>query len=354
MVSQSEGELPSQPTGTASAPRSVHRQASVSTSARPPPRPPLRRQARSAGCSTSPSPGAGARCSSRACRSPRRCSRAAASSRASSAASPRPSATGWGCSPPGSGAPSRTGTPRPPRRRVLARLRHRRRRAAACVSFGLGQYWQHEIRVAHGGDGVQHRRSSSPRPFVAVFFFCLFLAHRPGHPAPLPLGRASLLSRWFGRRAAAATGLGASSSVTVYLRRQRRPARRPGDAPWTRPSRCATPITEEGVAQPTTSLRSGGPGSLVPWDSLGREGRTFTGIGSDRERHRERSSTSRPMEPIRAYAGLDVGRGHRGARRPGGRRPRAGRRLPAGEPARRHDDGQRLGRPGPDRHASST
>jgi len=32
MVSQSEGELPSQPTGTASAPRSVHRQASVSTS----------------------------------------------------------------------------------------------------------------------------------------------------------------------------------------------------------------------------------------------------------------------------------------------------------------------------------
>ena len=37
--------------------------------------------------------------------------------------------------------------------------------------------------------------------------------------------------------------------------------------------------TAEGVHQPTTALRSGGPDSLVPWDSLGYQGRKFTGLG---------------------------------------------------------------------------
>jgi uncharacterized membrane protein len=63
-------------------------------------------------------------------------------------------------------------------------------------------------------------------------------------------------------------------------------------------------VTKEGSAEPTSSLRSGGPGSLVTWDSLGREGRAFTGQGptaSDIE-----SVMHRPaVEPIRAYAGLD-------------------------------------------------
>jgi hypothetical protein len=61
--------------------------------------------------------------------------------------------------------------------------------------------------------------------------------------------------------------------------------------------------TAEGVHQPTTSLRSGGPGSLIPWDTLGYQGRNFTGKGptvSDIEK-----LTGHPaMEPIRAYAGL--------------------------------------------------
>src|SRR3712207_6962979 len=33
--------------------------------------------------------------------------------------------------------------------------------------------------------------------------------------------------------------------------------------------------TPEGVERPTSRLRSGGPGSLIGWDTLGREGRTF-------------------------------------------------------------------------------
>ena len=35
--------------------------------------------------------------------------------------------------------------------------------------------------------------------------------------------------------------------------------------------------TEPGIERPTTPLASGGPESLVPWDTLGFQGRTFTG-----------------------------------------------------------------------------
>ena len=61
--------------------------------------------------------------------------------------------------------------------------------------------------------------------------------------------------------------------------------------------------TAEGIHQPTTSLRSGGPGSLIPWDTLGWQGRNFIGKGpsvSDIEKF-----TGQPaMEPIRIYSGL--------------------------------------------------
>jgi uncharacterized membrane protein len=37
--------------------------------------------------------------------------------------------------------------------------------------------------------------------------------------------------------------------------------------------------TAEDVEPPASALRSGGPGSLVSWESLGRQGRTITGTG---------------------------------------------------------------------------
>jgi uncharacterized membrane protein len=61
--------------------------------------------------------------------------------------------------------------------------------------------------------------------------------------------------------------------------------------------------TEARAVQPSSPLRSGGTGSLVPWSSLGREGRDFVSAGptvTDIER-----LTGRPaIAPIRAYAGL--------------------------------------------------
>lgn len=63
--------------------------------------------------------------------------------------------------------------------------------------------------------------------------------------------------------------------------------------------------TPPDIEQPTSPLRSGGPGSLVPWDTLGYEGRNFTGGGptvADLEAFAREGAVVR--EPIRVYVGL--------------------------------------------------
>jgi uncharacterized membrane protein len=60
--------------------------------------------------------------------------------------------------------------------------------------------------------------------------------------------------------------------------------------------------TAEGVEQPTSALRSGGPGSLMSWESLGRQGRSFVGGGPTVEELTAWNG-SPAAEPVRAYAG---------------------------------------------------
>ncbi|WP_237569809.1 alpha/beta hydrolase [Mycolicibacterium lacusdiani] len=55
---------------------------------------------------------------------------------------------------------------------------------------------------------------------------------------------------------------------------------------------------------PNTPLRSGGPGSLASWESLGHQGRVFMSGGPTVEELREFNGGT-PLEPIRAYAGLN-------------------------------------------------
>ena len=63
--------------------------------------------------------------------------------------------------------------------------------------------------------------------------------------------------------------------------------------------------TSETSVEPTSSLRSGGPGSLVTWDSLGRKGREF--IGSGPSAAEIGTFTGLPaQEPVRAYVGMDA------------------------------------------------
>ncbi|MFC5829033.1 alpha/beta hydrolase [Nonomuraea insulae] len=62
--------------------------------------------------------------------------------------------------------------------------------------------------------------------------------------------------------------------------------------------------THPGVSRPTSAYLSGGPGSLVTWESLGKEGRRFTGTAATPARLA--AFSGRPAaQPIRVYIGLD-------------------------------------------------
>lgn len=62
--------------------------------------------------------------------------------------------------------------------------------------------------------------------------------------------------------------------------------------------------TANGIVQPTSEFVSGGPGSLVNFDDLGFQGRTFVGETPTAEEISAFSGTD-SKQPIRAYVGLD-------------------------------------------------
>lgn len=61
--------------------------------------------------------------------------------------------------------------------------------------------------------------------------------------------------------------------------------------------------TNEGNEVPETEFRSAGPGSVVEWDDLGRQGRAFVSTGPTVDQINEFSGGG-SMEPIRVYVGL--------------------------------------------------
>lgn len=61
---------------------------------------------------------------------------------------------------------------------------------------------------------------------------------------------------------------------------------------------------------PASALRSGGPGSLASWESLGHQGSLFVGNGPTVAQLTEFNKAP-AMEPIRAYAGLNSAKGIR-------------------------------------------
>lgn len=167
------------------------------------------------------------------------------------------------------------------------------------LSFGLGQYWQHEIRELMGVTDY-NVLTTVACPFVAALVFYLLLLCGRGIRS-LYRWAARLLGRWIGRRAARVVGwlmvaaLAWSAFTGLLLSGFVNAANEAFSLRDTQ--------TPEGVHQPTSALRSGGPGSLVPWDSLGRQGRAFTGSGpSARDIGAFTHRTA--QEPVRAYAGL--------------------------------------------------
>ena len=167
------------------------------------------------------------------------------------------------------------------------------------AAFALGQYWQHEIRklMAVTDYNIPLVVAS---PFIAALIFCLLLLIGRGLHG-LYRGLAKLLNRGIGPRAAKAVGwvlvVGLTYVVVSGLLLQ-------GFVGLMNKAYSARDTTTaEGVHQPTTGLRSGGPGSLVRWDSLGYQGRNFIGKGpsvADIEQFTHQAA----VEPIRIYAGL--------------------------------------------------
>jgi uncharacterized membrane protein len=62
--------------------------------------------------------------------------------------------------------------------------------------------------------------------------------------------------------------------------------------------------TDPDIAAPTSPLRSGGPESLVSWESLGHQGRVFMSAGPTVE-DLAKFNGRQAIEPIRTYAGLN-------------------------------------------------
>jgi uncharacterized membrane protein len=167
------------------------------------------------------------------------------------------------------------------------------------VSFGLGQYWQYLIRQMMGVTDYNIPLVVAS-PFVAAAIFCLLLLIGRGLRG-LYRWAAKLLDRWIGARAARGVGwvlvVGLTYLVVSGLLLQ-------GFVNVMNSAySLRDTMTAAGIKKPTTSLRSGGPGSVIGWNSLGWQGRNFIGKGpsvSDIAKFTGHPAT----EPIRIYAGL--------------------------------------------------
>ena len=166
-------------------------------------------------------------------------------------------------------------------------------------AFGLGQYWQYEIRKLMGVTDYNVPLVVAS-PFIAALAFCLFLMIGRGLRG-LYRWAAKLLDRWIGRRAANAVGWILVAGLTYLVVSGLLLQGFIGLMNKAYSVRDTT--TAEGVHQPATSLRSGGSDSLIPWDTLGYQGRNFTGEGPS-PNDIEKFTHHLAVEPIRAYAGL--------------------------------------------------
>ncbi len=171
---------------------------------------------------------------------------------------------------------------------------------ALVTAFVLGQRWQGEIRDLMGMAGDNPAALVLVPVLAAVVFVALVALGRALRAAYRWLAR--LLGRWIGPRAARAVGWVTVVGVTIALVSGVLLDGLVSAADEAFSVRNG--ITIEGAQQPTVETRSGGPGSLVAWDSLGREGRKFTGLGPTAS-DISAFAGGPALAPIRAYAGLE-------------------------------------------------
>jgi uncharacterized membrane protein len=172
---------------------------------------------------------------------------------------------------------------------------------AAVASMALGRWWQ---RQAHELVDTEPENLAALLliPLVAALVFVLLV----GLARALRTGYRRLsarLERYMGARAARALGLVTLAALAVLVL---------DGILWTnlikavdRSLAVGDLLTPDGVAEPTTGDRSGGPRSLIEWDQMGREGRVFAGRGPNAD-DIERFTGEPAQDPIRIYAGFDA------------------------------------------------
>ncbi|WP_113153216.1 alpha/beta-hydrolase family protein [Nitratireductor sp. OM-1] len=191
--------------------------------------------------------------------------------------------------------------PEPPRR---PRIYGKFAMAALCVAVAIfflwkAAEWQNSIRAL-----MQLEPVDTAHPFkvggIALVLFLLFVVMGRG------IGRAftfisGRLKPYVPRRVANVIGIVIVGLVLASLvdRVLLRYALRVADSAYAE----LDALFEDGIEQPESGLRTGGPGSLIPWDSLGRTGRQFV-VGGD-SREAIAAFTGRDaLEPMRVYVGL--------------------------------------------------
>jgi uncharacterized membrane protein len=166
------------------------------------------------------------------------------------------------------------------------------------VALGLGLWWQAQLRDLMGAPAPNPLLLLLLPPVAAALFTGLVALSRTlrrvYHWAAVGL------QRWIGPRAARALGWVAVVAGTWLVASGLLLNGLAGLADRSFSVRNTT--TAEEVEAPASGLRSGGPGSLVSWESLGRQGRTIAGTGPSAEEIAAWSG-SKATEPIRAYAG---------------------------------------------------
>jgi len=166
--------------------------------------------------------------------------------------------------------------------------------------FGLlGAQWQHEIREL-----VEATQPSEANYILVVLVSILIAA------ALLMVGRAirSLvrfvarqLGRFLPRHAATALAVLVVILILGFLATGVLP--RAATAAANSVFGATDSGTAAGITEPANPLRSGSPESLVPWSTLGRQGRTFVDSGPTPAEISKFTGTA-AMEPIRVYVGL--------------------------------------------------
>ena len=163
----------------------------------------------------------------------------------------------------------------------------------------LGAQWQHQIRE------LTEVSEENGADYILVAVVTVVIA-----AALLGLARAvkslvRLVARWLGRYIPPRTAVAAAIVVVIVVLGflvtgvLPRVAGAAADSVFGG----ADSGTAAGIAEPASALRSGSPQSLVPWSTLGRQGRTFVDTGPTTKEIGAFTGTT-AMEPIRVYVGL--------------------------------------------------